>query len=355
LRENGIYCRIVNKQYAKGASMSNQDNPEQVVPQLDIVNQIIDQIYRLGAVRAALELQLWEKIAAGEDTPAKLATAEGWDPAGVQVLLDAACGMGLLKSEGGRYFLVPESSYYLLPSQPAYQGVMIQNEFGWEGYGQLAESIRSGKRPVHYDATNGNMVGLWISAYSGSWAYPERFLAVSDKLWQSLGITAREGLRVLDLACGPAPRSMALARQHPGVQLTWLDWEGILQTAYKTAAGLGISSQITILPGDLRETDIGSDRFDVAYLGNVTHFFNVEENTRLFRRVHIALVKGGRIVVHSAVRREGEGAALDALWLYAATARGGAHDFAAYRTMLENAGFTQITEIDKGPIRAEKP
>lgn len=326
----------------------------QEIPQPEIINQILDQIYRLGAVRAALELQLWEKVAAGEDTSAKLAAAEGWDPAGVKILLDAICGLGLLKNAGERYFLTPESSYYLLPGQPAYQGGMIQDELGWEGYGQLAESIRSGKRPVHYDATQGNMVGLWVSAYSGSWAYPERFLAISDKLWQSLGIQAREGLRVLDLACGPAPRSMALARQDPGVQLIWLDWEEVLQTAYKTAARLGISRQITLLPGDLREADIGSGRFDVAYLGNVTHFFNGEENTRLFRRVHAALGKGGRIVVNSAVRWEGEGAALDALWLYAATAHGAAHDSTAYRAMLENAGFKQVTAIDKGLLRAMK-
>jgi len=327
----------------------------QEIPQPEIINQVIDQIYRLGAVRAALELQLWEKIAAGEDTSAKLAAAEGWDPAGTKVLLDAIYGLGLLKSVGEKYSLVPESSYYLLPSQPAYQGFMLQNELGWDGYGQLAESIRSCKRPIHYDDTKGSVVGLWISAYSASWAYPERFLAVSEKLWQSLGITARDGLRVLDLACGPAPRSMALARQHPGVQLTWLDWEEVLHTAHKTAAGLGISNQITILPGDLQETDLGSDRFDLAYLGNVTHFFNREENIRLFRRVHNALVKGGKIIVHSAVRREGEGAALDALWLYATTAHGGAHDFAAYHSMLEDAGFTQIIEIDKGPVRALKP
>jgi cyclopropane fatty-acyl-phospholipid synthase-like methyltransferase len=232
---------------------------------------------------------------------------------------------------------------------------MIQNELGWEGFGQLAEAIRSGKRPVHYDDTQGNMVGLWISACSASWAYPERFRAVSDQLWQSLGISAREGLRVLDLACGPAPRSMALACQHPGVRLTWLDWEAILQTASKTAAGLGIAGQINLLPGDLRDADLGSGRFDVAYLGNVTHFFNAEEKSRLFRRVHDSLVQGGNIVVHSAVRREGEGAALDALWLYATTAPGGAHDFSAYRTILEDAGFSQVMEIELGPIRAVKP
>lgn len=327
--------------------------PEKI-PQPVIINQVIDQAYRLGAVRAALELQLWDKIAASGETPAGLAAAEGWDPPGVKVLMDALCGMGLLRNEAGRYFLVPEAECYLLTDQPAYQGGVIKNELGWEGYGQLAESIRTGKRPVHYDATQGNMVGLWVSAYSGSWAYPERFLAVSDRLWQSLGISAREGLRVLDLACGSAPRSLALARQHPQVQLTWLDWEAVLQIAQRLADRLCLGDQISLLGGDLWTMELGCTAFDVAYLGNVTHFFSPEENTRLFRRVQAALVAGGTIVVNSAVRREGEGAGLDALWLYAATVRGAAHDFAAYRGMLEEAGFVNVVEVDRGPVKAEK-
>lgn len=326
----------------------------QEIPQPEIINQIVDQIYRLGAIRAALELRLWEKVAAGMDTPHKLSASEGWDLTGTHLLLESIVGSGLLKSAGGQYSLVPESSCYLLPDQPGYQGFMLQNELGWEGFGQLAASIRSGNRPIHYDDTRGEVANLWISVYSASWAYLHRFLEVSEKLWRSLGITARDGLRVLDLACGPAPRSLALAHQHPGVRLTWLDWEQILQIARQTALGLDLSNEINLLPGDLHETDLGSDRFDVAYLGNVTHFFSREENTLLFRRVHAALAPGGRIVVNSSIRREGEGAALDALWLYATTAHGGVHDLSAYQSMLENAGFTQVTEIEKGPIRAVK-
>lgn len=102
----------------------------QEIPQPEIINQILDQIYRLGAIRAALELQLWDKVAIGEDTPVKLAAAERWDPIGAQALLNAMCGMGLMKNDKGQYSLVPESSCYLVPSNPAYQVIMIQNEMG---------------------------------------------------------------------------------------------------------------------------------------------------------------------------------------------------------------------------------
>jgi hypothetical protein len=128
----------------------------------------------------------------------------------------------------------------------------------------------------------------------------------------------------------------------------------VLQTALKVASKLEIVNQISILQGDLWKVDYGSNKFDVVYLGNVTHFFSPEENTLLFQKVHKALIPAGIIVVHSVARREKEGMASAALWLYAATASGGSYDFYEYKFMLENAGFTNVTDINLGPIRAEK-
>jgi hypothetical protein len=118
---------------------------------------------------------------------------------------------------------------------------------------------------------------------------------------------------------------------------------------------LGIENQVSLLPGDLWTVDYGSDAFEVTFLGNVTHFFSPEENTRLFRKVHAALAPGGVIIVNSVARRESDGAAWAGLWLYAATASGGAYDFGEYMSMLENAGFTDVVDINQGPIKALKP
>jgi SAM-dependent methyltransferase len=333
-----------------GENMGSQE-----IPKSETIDQAIEWIYSIGALRAALELKLWEKVASGEDSAEKMAEREGWDQAGTRVLLDAICALKLLSREGDRYSLVPESDYYLIPGKSTYKGSIVESEFNWATKSDLAEAIRNGKRPLMYDATASSVIGLWIADYSRRWVYPECYFEIDEKLWQSLGIQARDGLRVLDLACGPAPRSMALARQHPGVRLTWLDWEGVLQTALKVAAGLGIAEQVSLLPGDLWAADLGSNAFDVAYLGNVTHFFSQQENTRLFRKVQAALAPGGQIVVNSDARRESHGSAWAGLWLYAATASGGAYDFAEYKGMLESAGFTSVDDINQGPIKATKP
>jgi hypothetical protein len=63
----------------------------------------------------------------------------------------------------------------------------------------------------------------------------------------------------------------------------------------------------------------------------------------------------GTIVINTVARGEKEEMASIGLWLYDATASGGAYDYVEYKTMLENAGFIKTLDINQGPIRAEKP
>jgi len=334
--------------------MESPANPLTEIPQMEIIGEIEYSLFRLGAFRAALELELWKKIASGEDTVEKIVAREGWDPAGVRNLLDAICALKLLTKVEDRYALVPEAAFYLIPGKSTYKGNMLLYEYHWDGDGQLAEIIRSGMRPIGDDATSPNLVPLWIADYSRRWACPQSYFEMELRLWQSLEIQASDGLRVLDIACGPAPRSMELARKHSGVRLTWVDWDRVLQTALQVAHHLEIAEQITLVPGDLWSADFGAGLYNVAYLGDVTHFFSPEENTRLFRKVHTALVPSGVIVVNSVARREIEAEVWDGLWLYAATASGGLYDFGGYKAMLESAGFANVQDINQGPIRAVK-
>jgi SAM-dependent methyltransferase len=160
-------------------------------------------------------------------------------------------------------------------------------------------------------------------------------------------------MRVLDVACGPAPQTLALALQHSGVQVTLLDWERILITALNFACKLGVEKQVTIKKGDLWITDFGQNQFDLAFLGNITHFFSPEENIRLFEKTYEALNPAGVIAI-DAIRHEYPLPSGPELWYYALSKGGAAYDFEQYRNMLERAGFTSVQDVAKQPIRAIK-
>lgn len=333
--------------------MDPETNESPFMPAPEILDQMDAHMYQVAIFRAALELQVWAKVAAGEDTVDRIASSQHWDPLGTRMLLDDLSALKLLAKEGNRYRLLPEAECYLLPDKPTYMGRYLLSDFGWEGNGQLAEAIRTGKRPIGYSATRTEAIDTWIGVYSRSWAAPETYLGRCDAMWQQSGIQPRDGLHVLDVACGPAPKSLSLARAHPGVRVTLLDWEQILTIASKVAAGLGVQSQVTPLPGDLWTVPYASNHYDVIYLGSITHFFSSEQNTRLFRRARDALVEEGTLVVN-AIRREYPDPMGPGLWFYAVSEGGAPYDFHEYKDMLERAGYTDIVDVSTQPIRATK-
>jgi 2-polyprenyl-3-methyl-5-hydroxy-6-metoxy-1,4-benzoquinol methylase len=253
--------------------------------------------------------------------------------------------------------LVPEAEHYLLPDRPTYMGKFLLSDFCWEGNGQLAEAIRMGDHPIGYSATAAEAIDIWIGMYSRNWADPATYLKKCDAMWHALGIYGHDGLRILDLACGPAPKSLALALVNPRVRVTLVDWERILEVARGVARGLGVDSQVTSLSGDLASVAYGRNRYDVAFLGDVTHFLSREQNIRIFRKAYDALVNGGTLVVN-AVRGEYLDPTEHGLWFYAVSA-GAAYNLQEYKDMLERARFTDIVDtniadVDVHPIRATK-
>ncbi len=324
-----------------------------VMPAPETLDQMDAQILQVAIFRAALELQVWAKVAAGEDAADRMAASQGWDPRGTRMLLDDLAALKLLAREGDRYRLVPEAEYYLLPDKPTYMGTYLLSEFGWEGNGRLTEAIRTGRRPIGYSATTVEAADTWIGIYARSWAAPETYLGRCDVMWQELGIKARAGLRVLDVGCGPAPKSLALARAHKGVRVTLLDWERVLTIARQVAANLGVENQITLIPGDLWSGPYGSNQYDVVYLGSITHFFSPEDNTRLLRTAREALVQGGTLIVN-AIRREYPDPMAPGLWFYAVSQGGAPYAFHEYKEMLERAGYFDVLDVGTQPIKATK-
>ena len=323
-------------------------------PDSKIIDRLNIYTYKVSIFRAGLELNIWDKVAKGEDTAEKIAEKENWDPLGTRMLLDDLCSLKLLKKQNNRFRLVKEAECYLIPGKPTYEGKFLLNDCNWEGNGQLAEAIRTGKRPIYHNATTDEMVDDWLGVYVPNLTDEETYLKKSNELWETLGIQAHEGMRVLDVACGPAPRTLVLAQQNPGVQVTLLDWERILNTTLKFAYTLGVEKQVTAKTGNIWSTNFGSNQFDLVFFGNITHFFSPKENIRLFKKACGTLAHGGVIAI-SAIRREYPNPSGPELWFYAVSKGGAVYDFEEYRNMLERAGLTNVQDVAKGPIRAAKP
>jgi C-methyltransferase len=311
---------------------------------------------KLPVLRAALELEVWAKVAAGYRTAKDIAAVEGADEGGVRRLLDALTVMKLLGKQGDNYTLPAWAEHYLLPGRPAYLATFLLKWMAWEGHGQLANAIRRGRRPVDADYTSEQVVDYFLPFYAVRALAPERYLERHYTCWQALRIEPREGLRVLDVACGAGIAGLSLARLHPRVQVVLQDWPPMLELALEAARRLGVDRQVTVLGGDMSLVNYGEDAFDVARLGYVTYFYAPDYLVNLFRRLHRALRPGGVLVVDAPLADEGrcerEEPVLDGPWLFAVSRGGDVYSFSDYKRLLESAGFDSITEVAEDLVRA---
>ena len=341
--------------------MSTQPVMPQEPPGPDILldlllGTVLDPLLKLPILRAGIELQVWAEIAAGRLTVNEIASAIGADLGGMRLLLDALAVMKLLQKENAVYSLPDWAEYYLLPGRPAYLGDFVLEWLAWERHGQLADAIRTGKRPVVPDITGAESAGHFLPFYAIRALAPRRYLKRYDGYWQALQVEPQDGLQILDLACGVGIASYALALQHPGVRVTLQDWPAMLEFAQQAAHKLGVEQQITMLPGDMFSVDYGQDKFDIARLGFVTYFFGPDDLIKLFHQVHAALKPGGILVVEAPMSDEGhcknEDALVDGPWLYAITAKGDVYSFADNKGFLEQAGFDSVIQVKEDLIKA---
>jgi SAM-dependent methyltransferase len=313
---------------------------------------------KLPILRAGLELHVWASIAEGHHSAAAIAAATDVDETGLRQLLDALTVMHLLAKDDAGYHLPSLAEHYLLPGSPTYLGGFMLEWLAWERHGHLAEAIRTGRRPIVTDVTRPESVEHFLPFYALRARAPQEAAQRYEGYWDSLDVEPRPGLRVLDLACGAGIATLALARQHPGVHATLQDWPAMLTLAQQAARALAVDDQIVLLPGDLFTADYGPEAFDVVRLGFVTYFFSRHDLTRLFLKVHAALSPDGMLVIEAPLcderRCEKEEEVLDGPWLFAVSAGGDVYSFSDYEGLLRGAGFTQVTQVDDGLVKARR-
>src|SRR5579859_928807 len=95
-------------------------------PAIDVSpNRLFDDIFgfrRASALRTAIELQLFGRIAGGARQLGALAAQTGASQRGLAALLDFLVAENWLTKADGAYGLTPESAAFLVPGRPTYLG-----------------------------------------------------------------------------------------------------------------------------------------------------------------------------------------------------------------------------------------
>ena len=272
------------------------------------------------ALFAALDLDLFTKIAKGTETVPALAEATGIPPNRLRTLLTALKTIGLISEAEGKFTNAPATEAYLVSGAAGdfrdYIRV-VNGGFLYEGLHHLEKSMR-GERIFpdkgFYEGIVYSEGGVGGSAFSsaqhaGSLG-PARLMARRVDL---AGVT-----KLLDVGGGSGAYTLAFLKQNPKLQATILDFPETTETARRYAAEAGMSDRVAHVQGNAITTEWPGQQ-DVVLMSYVWSAIGGNDIKTLARRAFEALKPGGRVLVHDfMVNDQHEGPGFAAWYLLAA-------------------------------------
>ncbi len=299
---------------------------------------------RTEALRAAIELDLFTLVAAGQRTTTQIAAACQASPRGIRILADFLTILGFLRKHDDQYELMPDADVFLTRKSPAYLGGVLEFMLTPElqdCFQHLTEAVRRGGTATSDEGTVSHDNPIWVSfarAMGPMMQLPAQLLA------DLVGGDRQQPLRVLDVAAGHGLFGIAIAKHYPQSRITALDWPNVLAVAAENAQRAGIADRHTLRPGSAFDIDWGGP-YDVVLLTNFLHHFDVPYLPTIGGESSRALGPGGRAItldfIPEADRITPPTTATFALTMLATTARGDAYTFAEYKQIFAQAGFAR--------------
>jgi len=320
------------------------------VPDPDLVYGLYTGDYKVQLARIAVRLDVFTPLAHGPADAETVAKACSCDATGMRALLDYLTSLNLLERRGNTYALTPTADAFLVPGRKTYAGGVVMNETTPELWERTLQAFRTGQPTRHAEDW---VQDAWLESYS-HWQP-----AKSLEMWRAAGIEPgrRPGLRLLDLACGCAVKSLVLAQADPAVRVTCVDRAEVLEVARDLADRLHVTSQVTFRPGDLLKDDFGENWFNAILLGQISYYLTPAQNAGLFRRIHRTLAPGGKFVIDAIMASDSDAPTESASFVTAllwAISGGAAHTFAHYQSWLTDAGFSHVSQLSERWLVAVK-
>lgn len=291
----------------------------------------------ISAVELGVFSALSSQSLTAEDITEKLST----DLRAMTMLLDALAAMGLLIKEQQHYRIVPSAAACLIPdSEDSILPMLYHNINMWERWSHLTEIVRTGKpffTPVPSDVNDERYRSFILAMHVVGKSNADQYIRPID-----LASTTR----LLDIGGASGTYTLAFLRRKPELKVTLFDLPRVIPLARERLTQEGVLDRVTLHEGDFYQDDLPGGH-DLALLSAIIHQNSREQNRDLYRKVHQALIPGGRIIIRDHVMDESRTkpvpGALFAINMLVGTEGGGTFTFAEIQEDLEATGFHGVT------------
>jgi precorrin-6B methylase 2 len=313
-------------------------------------------------IGAAVSNKVFDTLASGGKSIAEVAKSTGASARGLRAIMNALVGLELLaKDAQGKYALTPESENFLVTGKPGtLAGFFSMNRVRMmQHWMKLDDIVRSGSPS---EARNQEGPGTEFFQELVENIIPMSYAAAQALAGHLKIADTKNDVQVVDLASGSGVWGIALAQKSPRVQVTAVDWAGMIPTTKRITQKFGVADRFKFIEGDLATADFGKD-YDIATLGHILHSEGEERSRALLKKTFGALKSGGTIAIGEWLvndeRTEPLPSLMFAVNMLVNTEQGDTFSFNEIKSWLEEAGFKNVRTIEApGPsplILATKP
>src|SRR5581483_10611172 len=189
-------------------------------------------------LEAAIRHHVFDVLDSGPKDIWGVQKATGASARGLTAIMDALVGLNFLtKDEQNRFSLTPESSTFLVSTNPSFFGGMIKHcsEQLIPRWLNLNEVVATGKpvTPVNQEKSGGEffhdfVLDIFPMSYGPAQALATHMNYGASGVW-----------------------GIAQAQSFPRVHVTAVDWPEVIDITKKTAAKFGLSERFSFIEGDL--------------------------------------------------------------------------------------------------------
>ncbi len=221
------------------------------------------------------------------------------DNNGMVKLLNSLVGSDCLAYRKGRYNLTAASRKWLLKKSPTslYYYVLFQEiEMRWVNH--METYIKTGQ---HLDIHKDKEI-----LSKEEWEIYQKAMRAMATLFAPIvakNIPVRKGATdMLDIGGSHGYYSVEICRRHPYLKSIIMDLPEAVEYAAPILAEEKMGDQITFRIGDALTDDLGTNAFDVVFIGNLVHHFPDDINRLLIKRVAKVMRAGGLLVIYDPIR-----------------------------------------------------
>jgi predicted O-methyltransferase YrrM len=304
--------------------------------------ETITAFHRTGALKAAIDLGVFNAIGNTPSTSAEVAGRCKCPERGIRILCDNLVILGFITKEGDKYALTPDTALFLTEGSPAYIGgaaKFFSAPAIADAFNDLASTIRKGRVHTSEHGTTAADHPVWMEFAR---AMGPLMMPAAQGAAALTGLDSSRDTKILDIAASHGIYGIVMAQKSPRAHLVALDWEAVLAVTEENARRMGVGDRFSKIVGDAFTVDLGKD-YDVVLVPNFLHHFNKADCTRFLKRIHAALRPGGKVVIVEFVPNEDKVSPPDSasfsLVMLGTTPEGDAYSFGEYQKMLSDAGF----------------